>query len=243
MSAHTTKVESMAERAHEISSKHGTAEHIYHPRIRSYGRRVEAALPGTLTLIAALAFLGYKRPALPYTIVTLLIAFCAGISLYSVLKPTIVALTDTHVLRARLIGWKAVPLKNIDHTILVEKLYPKQAHGKKTTGMGRLRYRPVPAMWAIGKNKKPLMRLDGRVWDAKTMRTVSSKLSEQTTVCQKANVLNIDKLHPHLITFNELHPGWRSATIAVVAALVILLLGAGALLPEETARAIHLISS
>ena len=56
MSAHTTKVESMAERAHEISSKHGTAEHIYHPRIRSYGRRVEAALPGTLTLIAALAF-------------------------------------------------------------------------------------------------------------------------------------------------------------------------------------------
>ena len=230
MSAHTTKVESMAERAHEISSKHGTAEHIYHPRIRSYGRRVEAALPGTLTLIAALAFLGYKRPALPYTIVTLLIAFCAGISLYSVLKPTIVALTDTHVLRARLIGWKAVPLKNIDHTILVEKLYPKQAHGKKTTGMGRLRYRPVPAMWAISKNKKPLMRLDGRV-------------SEQTTVYQKANVLDIDKLHPHLITFNELHPGWRSATIAVVAALVILLLGAGALLPEETARAIHLISS
>ena len=226
MSAHTTKVESMAERAHEISSKHGTAEHIYHPRIRSYGRRVEAALPGTLTLIAALAFLGYKRPALPYTIVTLLIAFCAGISLYSVLKPTIVALTDTHVLRARLIGWKAVPLKNIDHTILVEK-----------------RYRPVPAMWAISKNKKPLMRLDGRVWDAKTMRTVSSKLSEQTTVYQKANVLDIDKLHPHLITFNELHPGWRSATIAVVAALVILLLGAGALLPEETARAIHLISS
>ena len=233
----------MAERAHEISSKHGTAEHIYHPRIRSYGRRVEAALPGTLTLIAALAFLGYKRPALPYTIVTLLIAFCAGISLYSVLKPTIVALTDTHVLRARLIGWKAVPLKNIDHTILVEKLYPKQAHGKKTTGMGRLRSRPVPAMWAIGKNKKPLMRLDGRVWDAKTMRTVSSKLSEQTTVYQKANVLDIDKLHPPLITFNELHPGWRSATIAVVAALVILLLGAGALLPEETARAIHLISS
>ena len=81
MSAHTTRVESMAERAHEISSKHGTAEHIYHPRISSYGRRVEAALPGTLTLIAALAFLGYKRPALPYTIVTLLIAFCAGISL------------------------------------------------------------------------------------------------------------------------------------------------------------------
>ena len=57
MSAHTTKVESMAERAHEISSKHGTAEHIYHPRIRSYGRRVEAALPGTLTLIAALVIL------------------------------------------------------------------------------------------------------------------------------------------------------------------------------------------
>ena len=35
----------------------------------------------------------------------------------------------------------------------------------------------------------------------------------------------------------------RIALAITVAALVILLLGAGALLPEETARAIHLISS
>ncbi len=54
----------MAERAHEIPAKYGDVLELFHPRMRSYGRRIEAALPGTITLVAAIAFLAYKTPRL-----------------------------------------------------------------------------------------------------------------------------------------------------------------------------------
>ena len=202
----------MAERAHEVPAKYGEVNELFHPRMRSYGRRIEAALPGTIVLLAALAFIFYKRPALPYTILVLLIGTIAGVNLYSVLKPTIIVITKTHVLRARTFGWFAVPLENIDHTIFAEKLYPKQ-----------------------------LMRIDGRVWDGKTMREVSSKLSAQTTIYKQINVVNMDKEHKGLITFNELHPGWRSSLITALAVIIVAILFAASFLPEELARTIYLI--
>ena len=163
-------------------------------------------------LLAALAFILYKRPALPYTILVLLIGTIAGVNLYSVLKPTIIVITKTHVLRARTFGWFAVPLENIGHTIYAEKLYPKSLRPETKTVAGRLRYRSFPAMWAVDKDGKQLMRIDGRVWDGKTMREVSSKLSAQTTIYKQINVVNMDKEHKGLITFNELHPAGAPAS-------------------------------
>ena len=150
----------MAERAHEIPAKYGDVLELFHPRMRSYGRRIEAALPGTITLSNVVA---------------------------------------------------------------------------------KLKYRSFPSMWALDKQGKSLLRLDGRVWDAKTMSTVASKLSDQTTVYKKANVLDIDRLHHGLITFTELHPGWKSATMAILAVLIVVILGGAAILPEDMARSIHLI--
>ena len=232
----------MAERAHEVPAKYGEVKELFHPRMRSYGRRIEAALPGTIVLLAALAFIFYKRPALPYTILVLLIGTIAGVNLYSVLKPTIIVITKTHVLRARTFGWFAVPLENIGHTIYAEKLYPKKAYGQKLkTVAGRLRYRSFPAMWAVDKDGKQLMRIDGRVWDGKTMREVSSKLSAQTTIYKQINVVNMDKEHKGLITFNELHPGWRSSLMTALAVIIVAILFAASFMPEELARTIYLI--
>ena len=150
------------------------------------------------------------------------------------LKPTIVAITKTHVLRARIFGWHAVERKDMDHTIFVEKLYGKKAHGQDLSNVvAKLKYRSFPSMWALDKQGKSLLRLDGRVWDAKTMSTVASKLSDQTTVYKKANVLDIDRLHHGLITFTELHPGWKSATMAILAVLIVAILGGAAILPED----------
>ena len=220
----------MAERAHEVPAKYGEVNELFHPRMRSYGRRIEAALPGTIVLLAALAFILYKRPALPYTILVLLIGTIAGVNLYSVLKPTIIVITKTHVLRARTFGWFAVPLENIDHTIYAEKLYPKKAYGQKLkTVAGRLRYRSFPAMWAVDKDGKQLMRIDGRVWAA------------QTTIYKQINVVNMDKEHKGLITFNELHPGWRSSLMTALAVIIVAILFAASFLPEELARTIYLI--
>lgn len=232
----------MAERAHEVPAKYGEVDHIFHPRMRSYGRRIEAAIPGTIVLLAALAFIFYKRPALPYTILVLLIGTIAGVNLYSVLKPTIIVITKTHVLRARTFGWFAVPLDSISHTILAEKLYPRKAYGQNLkTVAGRIRYRSVPSMWAVDKDGKQLMRFDGRIWDGKTMREVSSELSEKTTVYKQINVISMDKEHKGLITFNELHPGWRSTVITLLAIIVVGILFTASFLPEEIARNIYLI--
>ena len=232
----------MAERAHEVPAKYGEVDHIFHPRMRSYGRRIEAAIPGTIVLLAALAFIFYKRPALPYTIFVLLIGTIAGVNLYSVLKPTIIVITKTHVLRARTFGWSAVPLDSISHTILAEKLYPRKAYGQNLkTVAGRIRYRSFPSMWAVDKDGNQLMRLDGRIWDGKTMREVSSELSEKTTVYKQINVISMDKEHKGLITFNELHPGWRSTMITLLAIIVVGILFTASFLPEEIARNIYLI--
>jgi len=130
----------------------------------------------------------------------------------------------------------------MDHTIFVEKLYGKKAHGQDLSNVvAKLKYRSFPSMWVLDKQGKSLLRLDGRVWDAKTMSTVASKLSDQTTVYKKANVLDIDRLHHGLITFTELHPGWKSATMAILAVLIVAILGGAAILPEDMARSIHLI--
>ena len=222
----------MAERAHEVPAKYGEVHELFHPRMRSYGRRIEASIPGTIVLVAALAFIFYKRPALPYTILVLLIGTIAGINLYSVLKPTIIVITKTHVLRARTFGWFAVPRADISHTIFAEKLYPKKAYGQYKYGIFEQ---------AVDKDGKQLMRLDGRVWDGKTMREVSSKLSAQTTIYKQINVISMDKEHKGLITFNELHPGWRSSLLTILAVIVVVILFAASFLPEEIARNIYMI--
>lgn len=96
-------------------------------------------------------------------------------------------------------------------------------------------------MWAVDKDGKQLMRLDGRVWDGKTMREVSSKLSAQTTIYKQINVISMDKEHKGLITFNELHPGWRSSLLTILAVIVVVILFAASFLPEEIARNIYMI--
>ena len=94
---------------------------------------------------------------------------------------------------------------------------------------------------AVDKDGKQLMRIDGRVWDGKTMREVSSKLSAQTTIYKQINVVNMDKEHKGLITFNELHPGWRSSLMTALAVIIVVILFAASFLPEELARTIYLI--
>lgn len=96
-------------------------------------------------------------------------------------------------------------------------------------------------MWAVDKDGKQLMRIDGRVWDGKTMREVSSKLSAQTTIYKQINVVNMDKEHKGLITFNELHPGWRSSLMTALAVIIVAILFAASFLPEEVARNIYMI--
>lgn len=224
----------MAENAHQVPPQYGTATQIFHPRMRSYHRRLLAVAPSILLTLVCLWYMAMRRPHPALMAILAIVALGSMLVIYSSLRPQIVVLTQTHLLRGRLIGWKVVPLADIDHTIFAERLLPKQASGRDLKGMAALRYRGVPALWALDKNKKGIFRLDGRIWDAKTMRAIASHLSPQTTAYSSIDVLQMNKQWPGLVTFNELHPGWRSALLGTLSLIFLCLLGLLTLLPAET---------
>ncbi len=231
---------SMAEHAHQVPDKYGDVTAIYHPRMNSYGRRLMAAFPPILLAAGIIAFILYKRPLLPFMMILLLILVGTFFAVYSFLKPAIVVRTNTHILRGKMFGWQAVPLANIEHTVFAERLTPKKVVKQEEQG-AKFISKGVPAMWAINDKRKRILRLDGRIWDAKNLRTIASDIAPQTTVYPKINVTQMAKVWPGLVTFNELHPGWRSALIAVVTAIVILAIALGFLVPDDVLRQYHLI--
>lgn len=231
----------MAENAHEVPEKYGTVTDIYHPRINSYHRRILAVIPSGVLAVACLWFMVAKRPAPIAMVFLAIVALFALIGIYSVLKPHIVVKTDTHLLRGKLIGWEAIALKDINHTVLAERLIPKQATGKELTGLAAIRYKGLPALWAVTADKKRLFRLDGRIWDAKTMRKIAAAISPQTTFYPNINVTQMNKQWPGLVAFNELHPGWKSAIFGAISLIMLAALAVAALLPEEILQQFHIL--
>lgn len=223
----------MAEHVHQVPEKYGTAQVAYHPRIQSYHRRIIAALPPILVVLGVIFLLSRRRFALPYTLLLAVIVVFALLAMYSLLKPNIVVKTQDFLLRGKLFGWQVVTLSNIERTVFVERLASKKSMSMPDGGAKSLRHKGIPALWVLNSRGKKVMRLDGRIWDAKTMRRIASENSEQTVVYPRINVVQMNKQHPGLVTFNELHPGWKSATIAVLSSVALLLVAAGALLPED----------
>ncbi len=231
----------MAEYAHQVPEKYGEALASYYPRIVSYHRRILTALPPALVIVGILFLLTRRRFALPYTLMMVVVVVIAAIAVYSVLKPTLVVRTKTHLLSGRIVGWKVIELAEIDRTVFTERLAPKKAANLPDGGAKSLTARGVPAMWAVNAKGKSVFRLDGRIWDHKTMRKIAADISAQTVVYPRINVVQMNKQHPGLVTFNELHPGWKSATVAVVSVIVLALVAAGAMLPEETLQQFNVL--
>ncbi|WP_421084491.1 hypothetical protein [Rothia nasimurium] len=231
----------MAENAHQVPKHYGEPTTVYHPRIHSYHRRVLAVLPSLLLALACIGFMGYKRPTPLVMVALALVAVFAICSIYGTLRPHIVVKTDTHVLRGRLYGWQAVPLASFAQTVLVERLTPKQASGKELKGAAALRYKGVPALFGVDGQGKRIFRLDGRIWDAKTLRSIATSIAPQTTVYTSINVVQMNKQHPGLVTFNELHPGWKSATLGAISAIFLVALVIAAFLPDDTLRQLHIL--
>lgn len=231
----------MAEHAHQVPEKYGAVTAIYHPRIHSYHRRLIAGAPGSVLALACIWFMVAKRPTPIVMVILTFIVLGAIFAVYSMLRPQIVVKTDSHILRGRLVGWEVVALADIEHTVLAERLTPKQAAGKELTGMAALRFKGVPALWALNSKQKRVFRLDGRIWDAKTMRTIAADISPQTTVYRVINVTQMKTQHPGLVTFNELHPGWKSMTLGAISLVFLLALAAAAFLPEETLQQFNIL--
>lgn len=224
----------MAEHAHQVPDKYGAVTKIFHPRINSYHRRLIAGVPAGVLALACIWFMVAKRPTPVFMVLLGLITLGALFAIYSTLRPQIVVKTETHVLSGRLFGWQAAELSSISQTVFAERLTPRQAAGKELTGMAALRYKGVPALWAVNAKGKRVFRLDGRIWDAKTLRSIATAIAPRTTVYQVINVTQMNRQHPGLVTFNELHPGWKSATAGLLSIVFILLLAFFTFMPDQT---------
>lgn len=231
----------MAEHVHQVPEKYGQVRSVYHPRIYSYHRRLIAGLPSSVLALACIWFMIAKHPTPLVMAILTFVALGAVFAVYSVLRPHIVVKTDTHILRGKLVGWEAVDLASIEHTVLAERLTPKQAAGKELNGIKALRFKGTPALWALNAQKKRVFRLDGRIWDAKTMRAIAGAISPQTTLYKVINVTQMNAQHPGLVTFNELHPGWKSTTLGAIALAFLLALAAASFLPHETLQEFNIL--
>ena len=103
----------MAETIRQIPAKYGALEHVFHPRMGSYGRRLGAALPPLLLVVVAVFVIGYRRPAGPAMGVLLLLALVGLVTAYAYLRPALVVLTAHHVLLSRWVGFRAVPRERV----------------------------------------------------------------------------------------------------------------------------------
>ena len=80
----------MAETIRQIPAKYGAPEHVFHPRMGSYGRRLGAALPPLLLVVVAVFVIGYRRPAGPAMGVLLLLALVGLVTAYAYLRLSLI---------------------------------------------------------------------------------------------------------------------------------------------------------
>lgn len=222
----------MAENLRDVPERYGRVVEGFHPRIGSYGRRLGSVAPHLVLAALLVLYLFYKRPAAAFVVVAVALILGAGILCWSVLKPTAAALTTTHLLRARTIGWHAVERSRITDSVFVERLRPRAALQEGGGPVRRFRQRGAPALWFTDDAGRRLMRFDGTVWDVRTLRDLAGKVTPSTEYFQEANVMDVEAQHPGLVSFTERHPRVRGTVLSLLAVAMILLVGLHALWPE-----------
>ena len=136
----------MAESIRQIPAKYGTAERVLHPRIGSMGRRLLARLPAVVLGLLCLAVLGVRRPAPMGIIVLVIVIIGCAVSAWRWLRPVTVAITPTHVLGSRTIGFHTMERSKIERLVVVDSLRRPARTG--SDGTKRRRGVARPYLWA-----------------------------------------------------------------------------------------------
>lgn len=207
----------MADTIRQIPEKYSTPQHVFHPRISSYGRRLWAALPPLLLVVVALAGLSYRRPAGSVAGLLILLAVSGGLVAYGYLRPALVVITRTHVLSSRWIGFHAVPRPRVAQVVTVERLLPPRSRE------GAVRGRPY--LWLVSESGRRLMALDGVVWDATTLGTLAASTGAQHVNFKRATPAQVSEHWPRLVSWQVRYPRLRyaasSAALVLVVALIV----------------------
>lgn len=207
----------MAETVRQVPPKYGAPEHVFHPRLGSYGRRLAASAAPLLLVVLATAVIVYRRPAGPVTAVLALTALVGLVGAYARLRPALAVLTPGYVLVSRWVGFRAVPRERITQVVTVEKLLAPRS------GSGRTRGRPY--LWFVTASGRRALGLDGTVWDARTLDELARASGAQHVNFRQATPAQVSESWPRLVPWHVRHPRLRYAASSLALLAVIGLLG------------------
>ncbi|MEU5468475.1 hypothetical protein [Kocuria salsicia] len=207
----------MAETVRQVPQKYGVPEHVFHPRLGSYGRRLAASAAPLLLVVLAVGAIFYRRPAGPVTGVLALTALAGLVGAYVNLRPALAVLTPGFVLVSRWVGFHAVARERITQVVTVEKLLAPRS------GSGRSRGRPY--LWFVTASGRRALGLDGTVWDARTLDELARASGAQHVNFRQATPAQVSENWRRLVPWHVRHPRLRYATSSLALLTVIALLG------------------
>ena len=205
----------MAETVRQVPEKYSTPEHIFHPRITSYGRRIWAAVPPLVLVAVTLLALYYRRPRGPVIGVLILLALLGAIVAYGYLRPALTVITRTHFLKSRWIGFQAVPRDRVHQVVTVDKLLPPRPKPGKSRGR--------PYLWLVTEAGKRAMALDGIVWDTASLKGFADRSGAQHVNFKQATPDQVSEHWPKLVAWHVRYPRLRYAASSLALVLVVVL--------------------
>lgn len=199
----------MAETVRQIPAKYSVPLHVFHPAISSYGRRAGAAAAPLLLVAAVVLVLWWVRPRGPVIAVLVLLAVLGGLTAYGYLRPALAAITPTHALSSRWIGFRAAARADVAQVVTVDALLTGDAGADPGTGRGARR--GGAQLWLVSAAGRRMLSLDGRVWDATTLRRFARLSGAQHVHFQRATPAELARHWPRLVPWRLRHPRLRYA--------------------------------
>lgn len=189
----------MADNIRHIPERFGQVSHVWHPRITSMGRRILACLPAAVLGTLCLVVLWMRRPAPTISaIIVVVILVCIALC-WLWLRPNTVAVTGSHVLGSRGIGFRSVARSKVSRAVVVESL-EKPGQGLKRGGKAPRRGLARPFLWLVNDDGRRLFRLDGTVWDHKSMQELGQYLGVPVEQFRRIEPKELAKRWPKLVT-------------------------------------------
>lgn len=199
----------MAENIRHLPERFGDVQEVWHPRITSMGRRLLACLPAALLGAVCLVLLWMRRPTPVITVIVVVVILVCIALCWTWLRPNTVAVTRTHVVGSRAIGFHTVERSKVARAVVVESL-EKPGQGNKKGGKAPRRGLARPFLWLADDAGRSLFRLDGTVWDLKSMSSLAGYLGVPQERIQRIEPKELSAAWPKLVTVLMRYPWIKS---------------------------------
>lgn len=213
----------MADNIRRIPERFGAVQAVWHPRITSVGRRLLACLSPGLLGVICLGVLWMRRPAPAISVVIVAVILGCVVACWLRLRPHTVAVTHTHVLGSRLVGFHQVRRDAVAGAVVVESLEKPgriSRQGAKAPKRGFAR----PMLWFVDEAQRPVLRLDGNVWDLRSLDELTDYVGVRTHRYHRVEPQELAQSWPKTVTVLMRYPWITSVLtgftlVAVVAAV------------------------